>query len=130
MVRPQGGNVAANCSVMQVVMLFPMVLMLSLLVVGCKDPYTENDWKEKSESEMTSLLGRAMYERSITLDQKSPLYEYQSGLTKYLSNTGEKLEFKEYEWKTRERTVVVWMLKRDDSWYVVDSLIWSKEIKF
>lgn len=102
-----------------------------LFNLGCRDIYTVDRWIGMNESDMTELLGKPTTEYVIKLSSATRLYEYQSNLSKIVPVLNNKeVEIKEMQWKSVDKTVTVWLQKNGGTWKVIDTLIWSKDVKF
>jgi len=96
-----------------------------------KDIYTLDQLSGKSESVVILELGRPEIQREIKLNGNTRLHEYQFNLYKVFPDSDKKeVAIKEYQWKKDSDTVVVWFAEREGAWTVVDTLGWSKTVKF
>ena len=105
-------------------------LLAATLLCSCEPVGEEPRWIGLTESQMTNEMGPPAWSKTLRLSSDSRLYEYQSGLARFIPKAqGESIEVKELRWEGFRKSTAVW-LRQDETgkWVVIETLYWRKGV--
>ena len=107
-------------------------VVVALLVCSCKAIHEEPRWIGLAEFQIRNTLGEPSSEHILSLASGSRLHEYQSGLFDHCPDApGRSVDVKELRWNRLLDTAVVWLVRDSDGdWMVIETLVWSRAVRF
>lgn len=103
------------------------------LMCSCKAIHEEPRWIGLSEAQIRAKLGEpSSGAQELMLSSDARLHEYQSGLFDHCPRTpGQSIEVRELRWERWLDTAAVWLIENQTGeWVVVETLVWSRAVKF